>query len=43
MKQVVIVKTCAGRWLYTIYIDGRAVVFGQATTRERAEIEARVA
>lgn len=43
MKQIVITKTCAGRWLYTILIDGRVVIFGQATTRERAETEARLA
>lgn len=41
MKEIVIVPTSAGNWHYTVYIDGRVVVFGQAATRERAEREAR--
>ncbi|HYC48954.1 MAG TPA: hypothetical protein VED01_26045 [Burkholderiales bacterium] len=43
MKQVVITRTCAGQWLYTIYIDGRVVVVGMSSTRTRAEEEARLA
>ena len=43
MKSIVITRTCAGHWLYTLYIDGRAVVIGSSPTRARAEEQAKLA
>ena len=43
MKRIVITKTCAGQWLYTIYIDDRAVIVGMCSTRAGAETQANMA
>ena len=43
MKNIVITRTCAGQWLYTIYIDDRAVVVGMCSTRAAAEAQASLA
>jgi hypothetical protein len=43
MKRIVITRTCAGQWLYMIYIDDRAVVVGMCSTRAAAETQANLA
>jgi hypothetical protein len=43
MKNIVITRTCAGQWLYTIYIDDRAVVVGMCSTRAAAQAQANLA
>ena len=43
MKQIVITRTCAGQWLYMIYIGNRAVVIGMCSTRADAEAQANLA
>ena len=43
MKRIVITRTCAGQWLYMIYIDDRAVVVGMCSTRAGAETQASLA
>lgn len=43
MKRIVITPSRAGPWFYTVYIDGRVVVVGMSATRERAEVQAKLA
>jgi hypothetical protein len=43
MKQIIITRTCAGQWLYTIYVNHRAVVVGMCSTRADAEAQANLA
>ncbi len=43
MKRIVITRTCAGQWLYMIYIDDRAVVVGMGPSRAAAESQASLA
>ena len=42
MKRVVITRTCAGQWLYTVYLDERVIIIGLSMTRDGAESQARM-
>ena len=43
MKEVFITLTRAGKWLYTVCIDGRVVLVGLSLTRDAAEAQAKMA
>ncbi len=43
MRHVEIIPAANGAWLYTVCFNGRIVLVGLCTTRERAEAQARMA
>jgi hypothetical protein len=43
VKHIVITRTCAGQWLYMIYVDDLAVIVGMCSTRGAAETQAKLA